>query len=926
VNILGGAVDLEARRAVALGPLAPLADSLAGDLEPLVAREPLFVPHEKARLTRVGGRCATDGVLLDFDPWSPHRHRCPRCGVEYEGDEHYRWWVMGYQLWLAERALHAAILFALRGDERHRDLATRIIDAYCDRYLEYPNRDNVLGPTRPFFSTYLESIWLLQLTLAMDALEGAAGTAPLGGRFRERIVEPSAALIASYDEGLSNRQVWNNAALAAAGCLLGREVMLLGAFEGSSGLVTHLRDALFADGTWYEGENYHLFAHRGLWYGMMLARRVDRTPDEALVARYRSGFETPFFTALPDFTFPSRRDSQYRVSLRQWRIAESAELGSAELPQSSTLAGALAELYRDDVHEGDTSRWKSTAEAERNVPGVRLDRASLGWKSLLFARETLREPATRITRSVLLPDQGLAVFRRQSGRIYAALDYGHSGAGHGHPDRLNLWLVDGDARILEDVGTGSYVDRSLHWYRSTLAHNAPLVDGQSQSRVHGTLMAFGDGDPGWVRATANIAPGVRATRTLLVLDDYLIEETRWQANREVTIDLPIHVDANVHDVAAWEREDLTGGTGLEDGFTFLDDSARAARDGSTALHAVVGDVDVRGWCHVAGPHELWRTVAPGPPGERERPFLLVRARGAAGAIRTVWTWSPWLAKAILRSDGITITAQSGEEHDHVPMDNGWRLTRTIGEHATTIELGADCLPAADAQESTESPVPSSDDRLVRLRELREMPESIGTLTTFSDTTAVHRARLGESHYRRSDHTWREAGRPEALVAIAVSAETLGIEVSVRKTPPAFAERRSDNPLDNEHPDVNSDGVQLHLRASGTADPVDHMWLLVPEDPEPGVRLTARTPAAQAIDMRATWRATPQGWQMRIEVPRQSSLAGPDLALDVLVNETTPERERRRGQLVLSGARGEWVYLRGDRQDPSRYVPLHIAHD
>ena len=49
----------------------------------------------------------------------------------------------------------------------------RVLDGYADRYLDYPNRDNVLGPSRPFFSTYLESIWLLQLVLAVDLLESA---------------------------------------------------------------------------------------------------------------------------------------------------------------------------------------------------------------------------------------------------------------------------------------------------------------------------------------------------------------------------------------------------------------------------------------------------------------------------------------------------------------------------------------------------------------------------------------------------------------------------------------------------------------------------------------------------------------------------------------------------------------------------------
>ncbi len=46
--------------------------------------------------------------------------------------------------------------------------------------------------------------------------------------------------------------------------------------------------------------------------------------------------------------------------------------------------------------------------------------------------------------------------------------------------------------------------------------------------------------------------------------------------------------------------------------------------------------------------------------------------------------------------------------------------------------------------------------------------------------------------------------------------------------------------------------------------------------------------------------------------------------DLIVNERPPERERRRGQLVLSGARGEFVYLRGDRHDLLRSWVLRYA--
>jgi hypothetical protein len=57
-----------------------------------------------------------------------------------------------------------------------------------------------------------------------------------------------------------------------------------------------------------------------------------------------------------------------------------------------------------------------------------------------------------------------------------------------------------------------------------------------------------------------------------------------------------------------------------------------------------------------------------------------------------------------------------------------------------------------------------------------------------------------------------------------------------------------------------------------------------------------------------------------------SSATRELAADVIVNETSPDRVRRRGQLVLSGADGEFVYLRGDRHDPERLLRFSLADD
>ena len=918
--ILLGEAALSERRRLAAGSLAPLADSLAQDLEPLARASEIYVPSAKARLTRAGGRCPQCGTMLEFDPWSAQRHHCARCKIDVTGDEHDGMWIMWYQLWLAERALHAAALYAERGDVRHRALAERILAAYAERYLSYPNRDNVLGPTRPFFSTYLESIWTLQLACALDLLETVDGQASLGQALRDRLLQPSAVLIGQYDEGLSNRQVWNNAALLASGLLLGDASMTQRAVTGRSGLVTHLTHGLLADGTWYEGENYHLFAHRGLWYAMTLATRAGMQVAQDLHARYVRAFATPFMTALPDFTFPSRRDSQYRVSLRQWRIAESCELGLAEAP-SEVLASAQHELYRTDVPRQDTGRDRSTAEAERNVPASRLTRADLGWKSLLFAAADgpPAGDANEGLRSVLLPHQGLAILRRDQGQTYVALDYGESGGGHGHPDRLNLWLVVGEARILEDVGTGSYVDPSLHWYRSTLAHNAPLVDGSSQQRADGELLAYDErGDFGWTLAASLPVPNVMVERAVVAAPGYLVDEVLWTGAAGSVIDVPYHVAGESPSVTAWTQARIPGGGGLEDGFDHVTNSEHSEPLTTATIRANVAGLEVTLWLTGDSPFVLWRLRAPGPPNEKPRDFFLARSQGATGRLRSVISWSPAVTSVQTDDDRLLVALRDGARHTHTRREDDWHIAFDAAARGSRspIVLSAGSIPRIDRETHD---LPQRLPRQIRVPRLSRVDLEPGALAVGAGT--AYRAWLGADHYRRSEQSWEDAGPLEASVALAATPAELHIDIVVHKESLAFASARKENPLDNEHPDVNSDGVQLYLGSWS--------WLLVPEQPAPNVRVTPRheASAGPAPELRASWRAMPGGYAVRIVAPL-AAFATSDGSLlgDVIVNEmpAAPERERRRGQLVLSGANGEWVYLRGDRHDPARFLQFVLA--
>jgi hypothetical protein len=479
---------------------------------------------------------------------------------------------------------------------------------------------------------------------------------------------------------------------------------------------------------------------------------------------------------------------------------------------------------------------------------------------------------------------------------------------------LNLWLVLGDKRVFEDVGTGSYVERTLHWYRSTLAHNAPLVDGRSQEPVSGTLRAWDERKGfAWIDAEAPVADGVLVRRSLVVDNGHIVDRLEWNANQPVTLDLPMHVEGDVEG-AAWKPATLGGGSGLEDGFDFV--ILAESSEGGTAPRRVVAS-GVYGAVHVEASHAWWRVVAPGPPREHVRDFLLVRANGNRGCITSAWSWTGAIEMTAPSSDGVTLTV-GGKQFRHQLSDEEWHVRAPDGKD---VVLAGRRHSRSDAETLSSAENPTAVTMIPRL------VHAFGRVGDLSASNEGLRFSLGERNYRRTETSWAEAGSPVATVVIGATEDELFVEVAVPSSDPNFAGARDENPLDNEHPDVNSDGVQIHLMCPGTgARALSASWLLVPESGSSAVRRTGRDDASE-IPLTATWRRTHAGWVLLARLDRATigPLTAP-IGLDVIINEMPRSRERRRGQLVLSGGRGETAYLRGDRQDRARLMRLAVQDD
>ncbi len=379
------------------------------------------------------------------------------------------------------------------------------------------------------------------------------------------------------------------------------------------------------------------------------------------------------------------------------------------------------------------------------------------------------------------------------------------------------------------------------------------------------------------------------------MPDYLVDEVVIAADDGVLVDLPVHADVVLDGSAASLVPGmLDGGRGLEDGFRFLRDAACQPIDAGVLAHGVArqGTKTLRLWACSDTQTSWWRVRAPGPPGAGDQNFRVLRTRGRQVRHRFVLAWSPGVTASEIGAT-ISVTMTDGTVHTHQRTDAGWRLdVLEAGTTSTIVFAGRrPTHPSGHPELSEGSAVPP----------VPPIALERGDGRTFE---------LGERHYRRSEQSWREAGKPTAIVEVRQTTTGIRLAIVVPRSDRTFAPATAVNRYDNEHPDINGDGVQLHVRtAAGLAG-----WTLIPERDSERVRVRA-IGVASALEPRARWRPTAQGYEMEIDVTPCP------LAIDVIVNEMPLGRERRRGQLVMSGAEGELVYLRGDRHEAERLMPL-----
>ena len=902
------ASELDARRvAIAASPdLTALLHRLVARAAPVLERMPP-VPAVKAMLSRDGGNCTDDGAPLRFDPWNPERHRCPRCEREFTGERHHAHWARAQHLWLAERAAHLATIHAVTGDERAAARAREILAAYHQLYFDLPNRDNVLGPSHLFFSTYLESIWILHYLAAAMLLRESGALAEADIDSINAIADEAATIIGGFNEGMSNRQTWNSAALTAIGTWFDDEELIRNSIEARTGLLGHLTDGFGRDGMWFEGENYHLFALRGLLIGLHWAATAgaELLGEPALARHLGAALMAPAFSALPDLTFPSRKDSRYGVSLAHPAYLECWEAGFAwlEAERPEELGAWLQALYQAPAKEELLyDSWLSQAG---EAVGSRRGRADLSWWALLTMAAEL-PPATEAWRasSRLLESQGLAVLRH--GDRYVALECLGGGSGHGHPDRLHLTLHAAGIHWLPDPGTGLYVTPDLFWYRSTLAHNAPRVDEGDQPLTEpAQCLAYeAQREWGWTLARWD-----HVRRTTILGPTWLLDVTECADEQPHTLEVPWHLagDISVESPGAWAAAELAG--------AFLTQVERfAPATGAPVIaRATSGEKSLR--VYFVGDGDTLRATATGLPGStRPAEFLLRRARGKVARLVTVIDLAGNVSAVTALGDTIKVTETRGT------------TTVQLFPTETHVTIGGGKIILAGARPETRPLEPLFAERplVSRGRALWIEPPPLldGSVTGFNLSAPLRLE--GEHHYVRSEEPY--PGADHFAAKVAVNWDDHGLYLAVDVTKADVVVRPADAApllLDNEPDDIHSDGIQVYYRM----DDEGPIGYLIRPGEEGRLLVRAISDEAAALTQPSgRWQRTKRGYRLTFALPC------PELGtfrhqgrftFDVVINEMHRDRIRRAGQLAWSGGHG-WIYLRGDRHDPEHFGVLELV--
>jgi len=593
--------------------------------------------------------CPDHGVQLVYDPEKPCEHYCPAGKHYVHGEKLDAYWRATRLREIVQGARDIATVYVIEGDQMLAKAVVEILVSFADYYEKYIQDRK---PPRLMWQTLDEATYILHAVAAYELVyDSGVLSAEDRSRIEEKWLRPTAEFIKSQTQVIHNIHCWQNSAILCIGLVLADESLVDFAINNPrSGFRRQIAEGVLDDGMWYECSfGYHFYTISALENTIVAAmnNRIDISKE---LAKINKMFEVPILCADKHFELPSPNDGS---GGRLWHKTGAYELAYFLFPEEQRYGRLLKLSY---IH--------STRER--------------GDRSLLFygVEELPRKELQPVRESVNLGACGLGILRSWRGDdcIYACMDYGPQGGGHGHPDKLNVILSGLGQVFSPDLGSAGY-GLKIHrdWYRQSLSHNVVVVDMKSQRPSAGELLDFrGGGEVNWISARANDAyPGVQWQRTMFLCNEgyVVIADSLW-SEKEHLYDWAYHGIGKLGlagvEMEAIDKKEFGSGNGY-DVPTRVEQgkSSREIKAVWTLGREKV--VTLRIAAPATGLEEVISAVAPGNPLMVEMPMIVQRKRAKTADFWVVIEpveGTSRIERTVLSEGKLTVELNSGKRKSY----------------------------------------------------------------------------------------------------------------------------------------------------------------------------------------------------------------------------------------------------------------------
>lgn len=394
----------------------------------------------------------------------------------------------------------ASRMFRLTGEKKYAEWAASQIDFYAENYARWPLRQFYGSRARMFIQGLDEATATAKLIDAVRLLDGFVMPARRSS-WREKLFLPIVDNLRQSKVGLNNISLWHAAAIAEIGLQYGDENLFREAIDGPTGVRAIMKTGVTEDYIWYEGslgyQTYVLRALSPLFIQASLHGRADDLWQEMLIAQ--NMLLAPLALRFDDGMLPNPGDATSRLKALD--------------------IGFLLEMYRT------LPTRISLIEASRKK----------NWDTLLDPVDIdTRIAATMpVVKSVNLESIRMSVMKADGWQVF--LRYGQRTTQHSQEDALSTEIYFRDVPISSDPGTVLY-GTSLHedYFRRSVAHNIPMVDGQGQIGWDpGVMVSFDNKASSLVASQPRLRKDASATREISIQGDQFIDRLSLRLNPEV---------------------------------------------------------------------------------------------------------------------------------------------------------------------------------------------------------------------------------------------------------------------------------------------------------------------------------------------------------------------------------------------------------